>query len=209
MAGTGSCPTTGRGRFSPDVPDLKNFDAINNSVEGQVSATLDPAGSPGGPYAALVTVDDTALANRTAVMPFDLVSVTGMADGPGKDRTVYSARAYLLNFLLYWLGADGVTPVDDVPGIGQISVTAHPNPFNPQTTIAFELPRAMEVSLDIFDLQGRLVRSLLQSSPHTPGRHEQVWDGRDTEGKATASGVYFYKFTAGEQNRVGKLTLLK
>ena len=209
VAGGGVLPDDWSWEVFAGCPDLKNFDAINNSVEGQVSATLDPAGSPGGPYAALVTVDDTALANRTAVMPFDLVAVTGMADGPSKDRTVYSARAYLLNFLLYWLGAEGVTPVDDVPGIGQISVTAHPNPFNPQTTIAFELPRAMEVSLDIFDLQGRLVRSLLQSSPHTPGRHDQVWDGRDAEGQATASGVYFYKFTAGEQNRVGKLTLLK
>ena len=96
-----------------------------------------------------------------------------------------------------------------VPGMGRVSVSAHPNPFNPSTTIAFELPRAAAVSLDIYDLQGRLVRRLLDESPYVTGSHKQVWDGRDGEGRATSSGVYFYRFTAGDQKRVGKLTLLK
>jgi flagellar hook assembly protein FlgD len=65
------------------------------------------------------------------------------------------------------------------------------------------------VSLDIYDLQGRLVRTLLNESPYATGNHKQVWNGRDGDGRATGSGVYFYKFTAGDQKRVGKLTLLK
>ena len=105
--------------------------------------------------------------------------------------------------------ANVATAEEDVPGIGQVTVAAHPNPFNPQTTISFDLPQAMEVSLAVFDLQGRLVRNLLQSNPHTAGSHHQVWDGRDAEGQAAASGVYFFRFTAGDQDRVGKLTLLK
>ena len=125
------------------------------------------------------------------------------------DHDVFSAQAHLVNFLLFWLGADGATSVDDIPGIGQVTVAAHPNPFNPQTTIAFDLPRALEVSLEIYDLKGRLVRTLLSGNPHSAGNHKQVWDGRDADGQATASGVYFYRFTAGDQNRVGKLTLLK
>ena len=67
----------------------------------------------------------------------------------------------------------------------------------------------MEVSLEIYDLQGRLVRTLLNGNPYPVGSHNQVWDGRDGEGQSTASGVYFYRFSAGDQNRVGKLTLLK
>ena len=103
-----------------------------------------------------------------------------------------------------------VSAADDVPGAGRVSVSAHPNPFNPSTTIAFELPRAAEVSLDIYDLQGRLVRRLLDESPYRmPAAIKQVWDGRDGAGRATSSGVYFYRFTAGDQKRVGKLTLLK
>ena len=98
---------------------------------------------------------------------------------------------------------------DDVPEYGQITVAAHPNPFNPQTTIFFDLPQAMEVSLAVFDLHGRLIRDLLISSPYLAGKHQQVWDGRDAEGLSAASGVYFFRFTAGDQNKVGKLTLLK
>jgi hypothetical protein len=156
-----------------------------------------------------VTVDDTVLDNRTVVMPFNLDGISGMTVGAGKRDKVNSPSTYLICYLLSWLGSDVVSAADDLPGAGRLSVTAHPNPFNPTTTIAFELPRAMEVSLDIFDLQGRLVRSLLDESPFATGGHKQVWDGRDGEGRATASGVYFYRFTAGDQKRVGKLTLLK
>jgi hypothetical protein len=190
-------------------PEIKHFDAIGQIYAGQTSATLHPEGSPDGTYAALVTVDDQTLVNRTATMPFDLANVTGWTGAPGENRDPVSAPTYFLDFVLGWLVSDGVSSVDDVPGVGQIAVTAHPNPFNPQTTIAFDLPRAMEVSLDIFDLQGRLVRSLLHENPYVAGRHQQVWNGRDAEGQATASGVYFFRFKAGEQDRVGKLTLLK
>jgi len=104
---------------------------------------------------------------------------------------------------------DGVSAVDDVPGIGQVMVAAHPNPFNPQTTISFDLPRATEVSLAVYDLQGRLVRVLLESTQYTAGSHQQVWDGRDVFGQTAASGTYLYRFTAGRENWAGKLTMLK
>jgi len=104
---------------------------------------------------------------------------------------------------------DGVSAVDDVPEIGQVTVAAHPNPFNPQTTISFDLPRAAEVSLAVHDLQGRLVRVLLGSAQYSAGRHQQVWDGRDVYGQIAASGIYFYRFTAGRENWTGKLTMLK
>ena len=156
-----------------------------------------------------MTVDDQVLGNRTAVMPFGLDRVDGMTAGSAKDASLFSSQAELLNYLLLWLNADPTSPVGDVPGVGKVTVSAHPNPFNPQTTISFDLPRAAEVSLDIFDLQGRVVRSLLKSNPYESGSHQQVWDGRNAEGQATASGVYFYRFKAGDQNRGGKLTLLK
>ena len=190
-------------------PEIRYFDAIGAAGDGRVSATLDPQGMPGGPYAALVTVDDQTLVNRTAVMPFDLEAVTGLTVVPGMDQNVFSAQAHLVNFLLFWMGADAATSVDDIPGIGKVSVAAHPNPFNPATTISFDLPRAMEVSLEIYDMQGRLVRTLLNGNPYLAGSHKQVWDGRDGQGQATASGVYFYKFDGGNDKRVGKLTLLK
>ncbi len=210
-------PVAGNGVLPDDVlwfvdgncPGIRAFDSLMTSGTGQSGATLDPEGTSGGPYSALVTTDDAVLNNRTAVMPFDLERVVGLEVGAGKNGASFSSQAHLLNFLLTWLEAGGVSDVGDLPGVGQVSVTAHPNPFNPTTTIAFELPRAVEVSLEIFDLQGRLVRRLLDENPHASGSHQQVWDGHDSGGQVTASGVYFYKFTAGDQNRVGKLTLLK
>lgn len=104
---------------------------------------------------------------------------------------------------------DELTPAENVPGIGQVMVAAHPNPFNPQTTISFDLPRDTEVSLTVFDLQGRLVRVLLESTQYSAGNHQQVWDGRDVLGQTVASGIYFYRFTAEGENWAGKLTMLK
>ncbi len=209
-------PVTGNGVL-PDgllwllddgCPLTTNSDAISAIGDGQASATLDLQGNIGGPYAALITVDDQVLGNRTAAMPFDLARGNGMTPGSAKAGSMYSPGAYLLSYLLAWFDSEYVSSVGDLPGLGQVSVTAHPNPFNPSTTIAFDLPRAMDVSLDIYDLQGRLVRRLLDESPHISGSHKQVWDGRNSGGQTTASGVYFYRFTAGDQKRVGKLTLL-
>ena len=205
--GGGVLPAGQTWRLSDGCPDNRFTQAITAvSGVGQMAASLDPVGSTGGLYAGLVATDDIVLDNRTLVMPFDLARIEGYAGG-GKNSI--SPQADLLNSMLVWLGTDGVSASPEVPGIRQVAVNAYPNPFNPSTTIVFELPQASEVSLDIYDLQGRLVRRLLDESPYISGSHKQVWDGRDGDGRATSSGVYFYRFTAGDQKRVGKLTLLK
>jgi hypothetical protein len=86
---------------------------------------------------------------------------------------------------------------------------AYPNPFNPQTTIAFELPKRESVTLRIFDISGRLVRSLIAAKPHTPGRHEVVWNGRDDAGRQVASGTYFYRLEAGSYSETKRMVLIK
>ena len=207
--GNGVLPDNISWQVDSGCPEFRSFDAITATGNGQVCATFDPEGSAGGAYASLVAVDDLVLGNRTAVMPFDLERVSGMTLASGKAGSVYSPQANLLGYFLAWFDSEFVSPVEDLPGLGQVAVSAHPNPFNPSTTISFDLPRATEVSLDIYDLQGRLVRRLLDESPYATGSHKQVWDGRDGEGRATSSGVYFYRFEAGDQKRVGKLTLLK
>jgi flagellar hook assembly protein FlgD len=71
-----------------------------------------------------------------------------------------------------------------------------PNPFNPVTVIPYELSAAGAVSLRIYSVQGRLVRSLFDGHVHAAGRHAARWDGRDARGRPVGSGVYFYRMEA-------------
>jgi hypothetical protein len=71
-----------------------------------------------------------------------------------------------------------------------------PNPFNPRTTLRFDLPAAGRVRLEVYDVRGRLVGSLVDAELPA-GRHEAVWDGRDSEGRAMASGTYAARLRAG------------
>jgi hypothetical protein len=84
----------------------------------------------------------------------------------------------------------------------------HPNPFNPRTTIRFALPRAQDVTLRIFDVQGKLVRTLIEG-PQTAGAHEAVWEGRDDRGGQVPSGTYLYRLRSGDGDETRKMLLLK
>jgi hypothetical protein len=72
-----------------------------------------------------------------------------------------------------------------------------PNPFRACTTLAFDLPTARFVQLDIHGLDGRIVRRLAQEG-WDAGRHLVIWDGRDDRGRPVASGIYFVRLVAGE-----------
>jgi hypothetical protein len=83
-----------------------------------------------------------------------------------------------------------------------------PNPFNPTTTIAYDLPRDGRVRLTVYDVRGRPVRELVNASAPA-GRHQIAWDGRNQQGQAVASGVYFYRLAAGDFVQTKKMVLLK
>jgi hypothetical protein len=97
---------------------------------------------------------------------------------------------------------------DGVPAATRLAQNT-PNPFNPQTTIAFALPRPETVTLTVHDLAGRLVRTLAADEPLTAGRHEREWWGRDDRGRPVASGVYLYRIEAGAFSETRRMTLVK
>ena len=84
----------------------------------------------------------------------------------------------------------------------------HPNPFNPGTTIRFELPAEVDVRLDVFSAEGVFVRRLV-SGKLPGGSYDIPWDGRDASGNLVSSGVYFCRLKAGKVIRSNKMTLLK
>jgi len=83
-----------------------------------------------------------------------------------------------------------------------------PNPFNPETTIAFTLPRESDVMLKIYNILGQEVRVLVQDVV-AGGRHQVVWNGRDKLGQLVSSGIYFYRFQAGPLDETKKMLILK
>jgi len=85
---------------------------------------------------------------------------------------------------------------------------AQPNPFNPTTRLRFELSHAAAVQLHVYDVRGRLCRTLA-AAPYAAGLHAVDWDGRDGDGRALASGVYFARLRAADQNHMRKLVLLR
>ena len=90
-----------------------------------------------------------------------------------------------------------------------VLLEASPNPFNPRTTITFEMATREVVRLLIFDIRGRLVTTLLDSVLRPAGRTEIEWSGRDDNGKQVASGAYFYRLEAGEYSETKGMVLIK
>lgn len=72
-----------------------------------------------------------------------------------------------------------------------------PNPFNPATTIAFELPEVADVDVAVYNLVGQRLRTLVKEQK-APGRYQVVWDGKDDAERDVSSGVYFYRYRAGD-----------
>lgn len=103
-----------------------------------------------------------------------------------------------------------VTGVDDLPGLGEVARldAPSPNPFNPATVLRFHVPAgARQVSLQVFDQRGRLVRDLATGAE--AGWQEARWDGKDQGGSRAASGLYFARLTVDGQSQVQKMALVK
>ncbi|MGB3478965.1 MAG: T9SS type A sorting domain-containing protein, partial [bacterium] len=84
----------------------------------------------------------------------------------------------------------------------------YPNPFNPNTTIAYSLPRASRVRLSVYNIEGRLVTTLVDET-QSAGDHSVDWNGTDAGHAPVASGVYFYRLDTGEYTESQKMVLLK
>jgi hypothetical protein len=98
-------------------------------------------------------------------------------------------------------------PIGDLPAATRLSAIS-PNPFNPGTTISFDLAAQGPVTLSIHDLQGRLVQTIATGSL-AAGRHRAAWDGRDRHGQAVASGTYLCRLLAAGRSQSMKLVLAK
>jgi len=100
--------------------------------------------------------------------------------------------------------ASSDAPVPDAYALG----TNYPNPFNPETTISYDLPKAEWVRLSVYNASGQLVRTLVDEA-RSAGAHSALWDGRDDAGRDVASGMYVYWMMAGTFAASQKMLLVR
>ena len=84
----------------------------------------------------------------------------------------------------------------------------YPNPFNPITTIRYDMPEKRNVTIMIYDILGRSVRSIILDQVQG-GRHQFTWHGTNDFGKKVSTGIYFLQLTAGQDTKIQKMLLLK
>jgi len=96
----------------------------------------------------------------------------------------------------------------DGPSMETVLANPRPNPFNPRTSIDFELASRSRVIIEIFDVEGRRIRRLLDRMT-APGGHTVNWDGKDDQGRRMSSGVYFCRFAGGGRCLTRKMIMLR
>jgi hypothetical protein len=96
---------------------------------------------------------------------------------------------------------------DMLPSVTKVNQN-YPNPFNPTTTINYSVSQAGRVSIIVYNIKGEKVRTLVDSE-HEPQWYKVTWNGKDDNGRAVSSGVYFYRFLAEGENQTRKMLLLK
>jgi hypothetical protein len=213
---------SGQTTLNSPVFDLTG--STNVTVSYRRWYTNDTGNSPGQDYWVVqvddgngwVTLENTNASDRSwALQSFvldDLIEMTDMvqfrfiASDEGSGSIV---EAGLDEFMLTGFGQP-ITPVNE-----ELTPTRwalhqnHPNPFNPMTTLSFDLPRDAAVTLSIYDVSGRLVRTLIGQERLTVGRHEYSWNGRDERGRQVPSGIYFYKLAGEDFVQTNRMVLVR
>jgi hypothetical protein len=119
---------------------------------------------------------------------------------------VYPLNAFSFDILHWILTTDISNDNNHLPSRFHL-YRNFPNPFNPRTTISFDIPHTAHVQLTIYDILGRQVRRLIDTQP--AGQHKITWDATDNYGQHVAAGLYFCRMEAGDYIKVIKLALVK
>lgn len=131
----------------------------------------------------------------------------------GNRGVVYAGRSLTTNYYGLYFDNQQWTDIEDeiaqeaLPGEFSLSDN-YPNPFNPETKIGYFVPRACRVRLEVFNLLGQKIRTLVNEH-QTVGNREVSWDGRNQAGDQVASGVYFYKLNAEDFTQTKKMVLIR
>jgi hypothetical protein len=202
----------------PDTLTGQWSDTLRVTVAYRVSPGLVPIGNlnPCDPlYSALpLTFVGTGSVTPDNAFKFDLGVPTNVALGSYVILEVHSEWSTNDNTNDEIIEFDSA--VGTATGVGhpvvlptRLALENYPNPFNPATTIRYSLPKATRVTLAVYDVGGRLVRTLIDHAKTPAGVFETRWDGLGDRDAPVASGVYFYRLTIAGETLTRKMVLLK
>ncbi len=123
------------------------------------------------------------------------------------DSEIYSGGLWLESFRDVFTYV-AVTVVTENAPAPVFLLTNYPNPFNPETTIQYSLNNPGEVCLEIYNLKGQKVKTLVDAQV-SAGSHSTIWNGETDSGKDVSSGVYFLRLVSGQQVETRKIVLMK
>jgi hypothetical protein len=199
-------------RNSADVTEISRLDLYHFAAGGAgdfddiwVDYTSRPAWLD-------ITPDAGTAPGGDGSAPFPLAfSTLGIADGTFEALASFATNdphQPLLTVPVVLLVDSTVTAIGS-PRPRQTALLQNvPNPFNPTTTIRFDLAAPADIRLDIYSVRGARIRTLATGA-HSAGSHAVAWDGRNDRGAQVASGVYFYRLVAGRFAETRKMVLLK
>lgn len=176
--------------------------------------TMAGGGGPDSAVAGLLVDDTGRNGSRIFYLGFGFEAVNKLSP----SDSLYASRSELMGRILEWLegpvgieGDDGETGQGSAPRSYALSQN-FPNPFNPVTTISFDVTDESSdqrrIELKIYDSRGRFVRTLINSRLE-PGPHKTTWDGRNDRGERVSSGVYFYVLSSGGNTYTRKMVSVK
>jgi hypothetical protein len=168
--------------------------AFNELSPGEIKIAASGNNPDGetGVFATMVFYVTDAFTDETSI------SITDLTWNEGEMIAVAAEMS-----ITYGLGIDGVS-IPDVYALHQ----NYPNPFNPTTQIKYDLPEDAMVSITIYDIMGRRIRSLVNSK-QTAGYRSIQWNAINSFGEPVSAGMYIYMIQAGDFRQVKKMVLLK
>lgn len=195
-----------------DLPKPVNSDFVVNNETGELLISWEP------PYDPVLPIGGYKVYKKFNTGPFELVQTTNI--------TSYTDYLSLNGLYKYYIRAlyynmegcpsdtiEFIFPYQNVnepstPGLITRLKTNYPNPFNPTTTISFDLAEAGKAKLSIYNIKGQLVKVLVEDN-FTPGSYNVVWNGKDSRNQNVSSGVYFYRLETKNKVFTQRMMLLK
>ncbi|MBC8451018.1 immune inhibitor A [bacterium] len=203
----GACILTG------GCPDLMEFDVIQPSSGSGAEIVAEYVKLDASTLPAGVAYTHPTLQYQTVALGFGVEFMMDSLDpSTGYYNTGLADRVNLMGNILAYFNKTPTTNPTDVPvpdGYRNMLAHAHPNPFNPTARIAYSIREAGHVTIEVYNIAGKVVRTLLESELDAGTTGFVMWDGTDDTGAKCSSGVYFYRMIAPGFIATQKMVMLK